>query len=1270
MQLYRFPAKSITQGEKEMKKRFIGVLLVLCMVLSMVPVQALAEPGSNAGTDIAIDDVNFPDPGFREYVKIFDADHNSSFSQNEIAEITEIDCTYKNHQAAPNDQKISLLTGIENFVNLTRLTCSYNNLTSLDLSGNPALTYLQCDHNNLVSLDISKNPVLDEVDCSYNELESLDFSNNPMIKRITCDNNKFSSLNVSANKNLQHLYCTTGMDTKTPVTELDISGCTSLENIVANFNSVDISITIPQSGISCYLTLQVPNLFVVEWADCTDIAGREPDEAPNIIKFAENSDRITFNYKGQHHTFIKSETPAAVGIPVDSAHFPDINFRDYIAVWYSAAIDNVLTDEEISSIKSMMCRERGISDLTGIELFTALEGIDCSHNNLKSLDVSSNSALKDINCSHCALSALDISSNPALDRLYCDGNEFTTLDLSANAEWEELSADFDSKAMTLIIPKNGICFEASIWDSQCGPQVISYSTDLTGGKYDPDTRWITFDEGSNEITFDYVNRQDPHKQRLVKSERLDPVIPKATVTFSVENGTWNDNTSTDKTVEVSLTNGSGTLDAASVPSGMKPAEGFENGAWDVSPVTTEGGITGNVTYTYTFAPHVHTMEYHEEVYALCEKDGVKEHWHCTGCGKNFADEAGTQELTDLVIPATGHRWDENTRYKWSEDCTTCTAEQLCWNDCCHSRTAEAKITSEVTKEPTGTEMGQTTYTATFDEDWAETQTKTLTDIPAKGHVHAMEHHTEVSATCTEPGVKEYWHCTGCNKNFADEAGTQELTDLVIPATGHAWNAATYEWSEDGKTCTAKRVCQNNPDHFETANATVTSEVTKQPTETEMGQTTYTATFDVDWAETQIKVLTDGSVLPKQEYTILFNPMNGQAEFTTAATVNGKLEKLPECTRSGFAFGGWYDSAEGGNQVTLDHVYTEDTTLYARWVDENPMVYEYEVRFHANGSDQTVLVPADEAIGTRMPAEPVRDGYAFVEWNTRSDGTGETVTAETQVLQNIDVYAIWESNEQNHPITVQFIRKDWSGQHMTTVTLQERVSAKAPNANGFLQRGNCWYSEETGLKVASMGTISYAELLNALGGSAPEGAVVRFRSIRENTLPQPEPDEPADPQTQTVTVHFMENGQQIGKDVRVTISSDRSFVTAAQVAKHLPKGYDCAEAGQDYAIIDGVAEVPVKAVKPVEPIEKPITVTFKLGGWGSRLEGSRARTMTVTLEPGQSVKAPFAVTGFFGWARSIVWQSSTGLRVTSGDMVHYETLAQMLGDNTSITFTGR
>ena len=61
----------------------------------------------------------------------------------------------------------------------------------------------------------------------------------------------------------------------------------------------------------------------------------------------------------------------------------------------------------------------------------------------------------------------------------------------------------------------------------------------------------------------------------------------------------------------------------------------------------------------------------------------------------------------------------------------------------------------------------------------------------------MEHHEAVSATCTKTGNSEYWTCPDCNKIYADEAGTEELSAIPeIAKTDHVWEEA-YQNDENG-----------------------------------------------------------------------------------------------------------------------------------------------------------------------------------------------------------------------------------------------------------------------------------------------------------------------------------------------------------------------------------------------------------------------------------------------------------------------------------------
>jgi len=128
--------------------------------------------------------------------------------------------------------------------------------------------------------------------------------------------------------------------------------------------------------------------------------------------------------------------------------------------------------------------------------------------------------------------------------------------------------------------------------------VLNSKTDP--GKVDSEKKQYTFtptaDNLSGKVVFRNVNTADP-------TDPPEPDVPEsALVTFQVVNGTWADCSSADQTVEIALTNGHGTLDPAQVPTGMKPDAGYEGGAWDVTPDTSENAITEDVTYVYTFRP--------------------------------------------------------------------------------------------------------------------------------------------------------------------------------------------------------------------------------------------------------------------------------------------------------------------------------------------------------------------------------------------------------------------------------------------------------------------------------------------------------------------------------------------------------------------------------------------------------------------------------------------------------------------------------------------
>ena len=205
--------------------RLLSAALAVCMMLSVLPVGAFAaepgaeeqENGASAQADaavpeeyIAINEKNFPDKNFRDYVAgEWDKNGDNRFSPSEIANAKWISC---------DNKEISNLKGIEFFTNIWLLECYYNNLTTIDLSHNKNLSYLNCHHNKLEELDVSGLPLLKTFYCGHNELQSIDVRKNEQLKDFDCQDNHLDTLDVSQNKELVKLGCGSNN-----LTELDVS---------------------------------------------------------------------------------------------------------------------------------------------------------------------------------------------------------------------------------------------------------------------------------------------------------------------------------------------------------------------------------------------------------------------------------------------------------------------------------------------------------------------------------------------------------------------------------------------------------------------------------------------------------------------------------------------------------------------------------------------------------------------------------------------------------------------------------------------------------------------------------------------------------------------------------------------------------------------------------------------------------------------------------------------------------------------------------------
>ena len=138
------------------------------------------------------------------------------------------------------------------------------------------------------------------------------------------------------------------------------------------------------------------------------------------------------------------------------------------------------------------------------------------------------------------------------------------------------------------------------------------------------------------------------------------------------------------------------------------------------------------------------------------------------------------------------------------------------------------------------------------------------------------------------------------------------------------------------------------------------------------------------------------------YTVTFNANGGSVTPSSGTTGTDRtLAFLPDPTRDGYIFNGWFTASTGGTAVTENTVFNANSTIYAQW-----SLITYTVTFEANGGTVTPS-SGTTGVGGRIASfpTPTRTGYTFNGWYTESTG-GTAVTGITVFNANTTIYAQW------------------------------------------------------------------------------------------------------------------------------------------------------------------------------------------------------------------------------------------------------------------------
>ena len=141
----------------------------------------------------------------------------------------------------------------------------------------------------------------------------------------------------------------------------------------------------------------------------------------------------------------------------------------------------------------------------------------------------------------------------------------------------------------------------------------------------------------------------------------------------------------------------------------------------------------------------HTLTKHDAVDATCTAPGNVEYWHCSVCGKNFSDSAGTGELTEITSPALNHNWGA-----WEKVSET-QHQRICQNDGSHKETGDhTPGTAATCKAPANCSICGQSYG----------------EKNPSNHTGGTEVRNQKEATTTTEGYTGDTYCLGCGEKIA------------------------------------------------------------------------------------------------------------------------------------------------------------------------------------------------------------------------------------------------------------------------------------------------------------------------------------------------------------------------------------------------------------------------------------------------------------------------------------------------------------------------
>ena len=354
-------------------------------------------------------------------------------------------------------KNISSIEGLGQFTKLKVLNFSNNNVTSVPAPyGIPStVETLYCYNNNLTGLYLGNCQNLFYLDCSNNQITRgafLPFLISSVLETLYCSNNKLDGeCNFTNRKKLRKLDFSNNPDATKLIcnglqlTELNVSGCTSLNEINCSNNQLTSLNNIPNS-------VQTLNCSNNKFSGTFTLTGRSNLKTLDINS---NPNITTLNCYSNALTSLNVQNCSALNtLQCYSNQIPSLNLTGCSALTYLSCQNNQITSfvSLPTTLQTIYCNDNKLSggtfDVSGRSALKILDiknnpnfsGLKCNNCSLTSLSVSGCTGLTTLDCSSNLLTSLDVSSLSNLTEFLCNDNKISSLNVANKTKLVKLYA--------------------------------------------------------------------------------------------------------------------------------------------------------------------------------------------------------------------------------------------------------------------------------------------------------------------------------------------------------------------------------------------------------------------------------------------------------------------------------------------------------------------------------------------------------------------------------------------------------------------------------------------------------------------------------------------------------------------------------------------------------------------------------------------------------------------------------------------------------------